>query len=168
MDIGTDSINVNTLVNNIMATVDTMVKDHLRTEFERIAKNIGCTYNLNPDEVLSTICTMTAVEKTMENKKKAKNTTPTPSVAVCVMKTKAGTPCKYKRVSGDGETMCKKHKNMLVEQQPIQVAALPTEEQAWFNDKAVYTTSHCPRYDDAPFEMDPDIVDDSQAYVVDE
>lgn len=173
MNIGTDPLNVNTLVDNITNTVDSLVKSHLRFEFERIAKHIACTYKLNADEVFHEICSMTSLEPkpiSVEKPKKAKASTSTDVPAMCTMKTKAGTACKYKRVAGDGETMCKKHKHMHDEsvREAIRIDALPTEEQAWFNDKANFTTSHCPLYKDAPFEMDPDIVDDSQAFVTDE
>jgi hypothetical protein len=174
MDVGTDSLNVQTLVANITLTVESMVKSHLRVEFDRISKHIGSTYNLDPDEVFSKICSLASVEPEtvpVEKKKKvAKAPTTTEPLALCTMRTKAGTACKYRRVAGEGETMCKKHKNLHEEsaREALRVEALPTEEQAWFNDKATFTTAHCPSYDEAPFEMDPDIVDDTQVYITDE
>ena len=90
------------------------------------------------------------------------------------MNTKAGSPCKYKRLPG--VAVCKKHQTMheATVKEAARIDALPTEEQAWFADKAQYTESHYPSYKASNMEMDEDIIDDSHvdkpgsSYITDE
>ena len=174
-----NSLDVKGLVAKISVEVETLVHMHLKDQFKNIAVHIANVYNLPSDEVLDKICEMASIEPppttsiVQTPKKRVKtNDGVVPTILLCAMNTKAGSPCKYKRLPG--VTMCKKHQTMedASVKEAIRIEALPTEEQAWFTDKEKYTESHYPIYNASNVEMDEDIIDDGQcgssSYVTDE
>jgi hypothetical protein len=184
-NVPTDSLDVKGLLAKISIEVETLVHTHLKDRFKNIAVHIANVYDLPPDDVLEKICAMTATDLPSSDststsvKKRAKpndGAVATPTSLLCSMNTKAGSPCKYKRLPG--VAVCKKHQTMheAAVKEAVRIDALPTEEQAWFADKAQYTESHYPAYKASNMEMDEDIIDDSHvgdqpgssSYVTDE
>lgn len=173
---------MDTLLSNINDRVNVMVKEYVNEVLQRVS----VAHNIPIDQL----------------KKHLESNEPTPFVkkinpvvesdsVLCSMKTKSGTQCKYKSMSG--MDVCKKHHKLQHEAPlkpkkpielkkratkppvvvPVTTSQLPSEEQSWFDEAATYEQSYYPDPPNNVFmaSQDSQIVDDTQgesAYVLDE
>jgi len=173
------NMQMDTLIAQIQDKVSEIVTTHMNEQVKNLAIHIANVYDLDKEEVFGKVVTFlnnssddTTVPEIPQlplneitpivhrGKQKVVVTT----TELCEKQTKAGAPCKYKRLGG--ETMCKKHKNMDVAKTCD--SNLPHDEKAWFDEKSTYCKSYFPVYQNSQLELDKDIIDDSQDYVTTE
>lgn len=160
MPTSTINLNMDKLLNDITTQVSSMVKSHIEEQLKSVSIHIANVYKLNQDEVWDTI--QSKISQMDNNVETSVRRQPKKVIAeneMCCMSTKAGTPCKYRRIEGD--TMCKKHKKtMNTEPQPT---APQSQEESITFTRTFF-----------PSRVDDEIIDDLQSddepseYVTDE
>ena len=111
MPTSTFNLNIDKLLNDISTQISSMVKNHVEEKLKSVSIHIANVYNLNEEQVWETIQSkFSSLQTNVESPVRRQPKKIITENEMCCMSTKAGTPCKYRRM--DGETVCKKHKNM--------------------------------------------------------
>ena len=172
------------LLSNINERVTTMVNEYVNEVLQRVSK----AHNIPLDQ-LKTHLESNVSDSTTQCVKTV-HVVESESL-MCSMKTKSGTQCKYKCMSGS--VLCKKHnklqenttahmKDTVIEKKtmrrlsknntkkplPVTTSELPSDEQSWFEhtqaSDTVYQQSYYPKSPDKRFVASPDsqIIDDTE------
>lgn len=180
-----------TLITTITDRVNVMVNEYIYEVLQRVSK----AHNIPIEQLKEHL---DFKQESTPFAKKIEHVVESDQVLMCSMKTKSGTQCKYKCLSG--LNVCKKHqklqdttnlkeketpmikkttkrnsksKTTTIPTPPVTASQLPADEQAWF-EESTYTQSYYPK---SPEEhkfnasQDSEMVDDTNphdAYVLDE
>lgn len=111
MPTSTFNLNIDKLINDISTQISSMVKNHVEEQLKSVSIHIANVYKLNEEQVWETIQSkISSLQNNVESSVRRQPKKLIAETEMCCMFTKAGTPCKYRRI--DGDTMCKKHKNV--------------------------------------------------------
>jgi len=136
MSTTTINLNMDKLLNDITTQVSSMVKNHVEEQLKNVSIHIANVYKLNQEDVWDTIQSkMSLLENNVESVVRRQPKKIINETEMCSMSTKAGTPCKYRRL--DGDTVCKKHKKTVSsDQTPIENKTEPvTFVRTFFPDR---------------------------------